>query len=68
MSCLLQAWVDGMYKLWEDGEPDEPMFADYSAYTAPIPTITIGNIVPDVTPATGPTAVSFVYVGMALQD
>ena len=47
-----------MYKLWPGAEPDEPMFADYEPYTAPSPTVTIGNLVPEVTPATGPAVIS----------
>lgn len=60
-SYSLQAWTRGMHKLWPDSSPDTPIMTDYEHYDAPTPTITVGNIVPDITPITGPTNISIQY-------
>ena len=54
----LQAWVDGMYKLWPNATADKPLQADYEPYDIPTPTVTIGNIVPELSPAVGPASIS----------
>ncbi|KAK2076837.1 hypothetical protein QBZ16_005063 [Prototheca wickerhamii] len=54
----MQAWVDGVYKLWPNATADKPIQADYEPYAAPLPTITIGNIVPELSPAVGPASIS----------
>lgn len=53
----LQAWLDGMNELW-NASIDYPMTTEYTNYSRALPTITIGNIVPEVNPLLGPAAFS----------
>ena len=57
-----QAWIDGLYELWPGSSPDVPMQTDYEPLSSPVPTITIGNIVPELSPAVGPASISIAYV------
>ena len=59
---FVQAWIDGLYKLWPGSRPDDPMQTDYKPYAAPLPTIAIGNIVPELSPAVGPASISIACV------
>ncbi|KAK2076840.1 hypothetical protein QBZ16_005066 [Prototheca wickerhamii] len=56
--ALSRAWIDGLYKLWPGSRPGDPMQTDYEPYAAPLPTIAIGNIVPELSPAVGPASIS----------
>lgn len=58
-----QAWIDGLYKAF-NGSVDVPGSGEWEYYTRPLPTITVGNIVPEVDPGLGSTSISVVYVGM----
>ena len=60
----LQAWVEGMYELWPNATAEEPIQVDYEPYAAPLPTITIGNIVPELSPAVGPASISIQCVAV----
>ncbi|KAK2076834.1 hypothetical protein QBZ16_005060 [Prototheca wickerhamii] len=56
--AMSRAWVEGMYRLWPNATADKPIQADYEPYAVPLPTITIGNIVPELSPAVGPATIS----------
>ncbi|KAL6774623.1 hypothetical protein ACKKBG_A25715 [Auxenochlorella protothecoides x Auxenochlorella symbiontica] len=55
---LARAWVSGLYHLFDGATVDQPGSADYTTYSPPLPTLSIGNIVPEVNPTLGPAAIS----------
>ena len=67
-TCPLQAWVEGMYELWPNATAEKPIQVDYEPYNSPTPTITIGNIVPELSPAVGPASISIQCVAVLLRS
>uniref|UniRef100_A0A1D2A3X2 Peptidase S1 domain-containing protein n=1 Tax=Auxenochlorella protothecoides TaxID=3075 RepID=A0A1D2A3X2_AUXPR len=55
---LARAWISGLYHLFDGATVDQPGSADYTTYSPPLPTLSIGNIVPEVNPTLGPAAIS----------
>ncbi|KAL6784394.1 hypothetical protein ACKKBF_B01615 [Auxenochlorella protothecoides x Auxenochlorella symbiontica] len=55
---LARAWISGLYHLFDGATLDQPGSADYTTYSPPLPTLSIGNIVPEVNPSLGPAAIS----------
>uniref|UniRef100_A0A1D2AFF0 Peptidase S1 domain-containing protein n=2 Tax=Auxenochlorella protothecoides TaxID=3075 RepID=A0A1D2AFF0_AUXPR len=55
---LARAWISGLYHLFDGATVEQPGGADYSTYSAPLPTLTIENIVPEVNPILGPAVIS----------
>ncbi|KFM22664.1 hypothetical protein F751_0460 [Auxenochlorella protothecoides] len=55
---LARAWVSGLYHLFDGATVDQPGSAEYTNYSPPLPTLSIGNIVPEVNPILGPAAIS----------
>ncbi|KAL6776811.1 hypothetical protein ACKKBF_B31005 [Auxenochlorella protothecoides x Auxenochlorella symbiontica] len=59
IGTLMKAWDMGFHKLF-GRRVDGKRWAEYEEYTRPTPTLTIGNVVPEVNPRRGPTRFSVV--------